>query len=58
MDFKEMTIYPEYITDAIIYVLVLVLLCALSKIVYDLKENRRLKKVWEAYVQRRNDDER
>jgi len=58
MDFKEMTIYPEYITDAIIYVLVLVLLCVLSKIVYDLKENRRLKKVWEAYVQRRNDDER
>ena len=57
MDFKEMTIYPEYITDAIIYVLVLVLLCVLSKIVYDLKENRRLKKVWEAYVQRRNDDE-
>ena len=58
MDFKEMTIYPEYITDAIIYVLVLVLLCVLSKIVYELKENRRLKKVWEAYVQRRNDDER
>ena len=58
MDFKEMIIYPEYITDAIIYVLVLVLLCVLSKIVYDLKENRRLKKVWEAYVQRRNDDER
>lgn len=57
MDFKEMTIYPEYINDAIIYVLVLVLLCVLSKIVYDLKENRRLKKVWEAYVQRRNDDE-
>lgn len=58
MDFKEMTIYPEYINDAIIYVLVLVLLCVLSKIVYDLKENRRLKKVWEAYVQRRKDDER
>lgn len=58
MDFKEMTIYPEYITDAIIYVLVLVLLCVLSKIVYNLKENRRLKKVWEAYVQRRNDNER
>ena len=58
MDFKEMTIYPEDITDAIIYVLVLVLLCVLSKIVYELKENRRLKKVWEAYVQRRNDDER
>lgn len=57
MDFKEMTIYPEYITDAIIYVLVLMLLCALSKIVYDLKENRRLKKVWADYVQRRTDED-
>ena len=57
MDFKEMTIYPEYITDAIIYVLVLVLLCVLSKIVYDLKENRRLKKVWADYVQRRMDED-
>lgn len=57
MDFKEMTIYPEYITDAIIYVLVLVLLCVLSKIVYDLKENRRLKKVWADYVQRRQDED-
>ena len=57
MDFKEMTIYPEYITDAIIYVLVLVLLCALSKIVYDLKENCRLKKVWADYVQRRTDED-
>lgn len=57
MDFKEMTIYPEYITDAIIYVLVLVLLCALSKIVYDLKESRRLKKVWADYVQRRTDED-
>ena len=57
MDLKDMSIYPEYINDAIIYVLVLVLLCALSKIVYDIKENQRLKKIWAEYVQRRNDDE-
>ena len=57
MDFENMTVYPEYINDAIMYVLVLVLLCVLSKIIYDLKENRRLKKIWDAYVQRRKDED-
>ena len=57
MNLDDMTIYPEYITDAITYVLVLLLLCLLSKIVYDLKENRRLKKVWADYVQRRKDED-
>lgn len=57
MNFKEITMYPEFINDAIIYVLVIVLLCLLSKVVYDLKENRRLKKVWADYVQRRQDED-
>ncbi len=57
MHFKEITMYPEFINDAIIYALVIVLLCLLSKVVYDLKENRRLKKVWEDYVQRRQDED-
>ena len=49
---------PEAQRDWLLLILLLILLCAISKVIYDLKENRRLKKVWEAYVQRRNDDER
>ena len=38
-------------------VLIMVLLCAVSKIVYDWREGRRLKKEFAAYQQRREDEE-
>ena len=46
----------EAIRDIVLYVLLLVLLCAISKVIYDLKEERRLKKEYAAYQQRREDE--
>ena len=39
------------------YILLMVLLCAISKVVYDVKESRRLKKEFAEYQQRRKDEE-
>lgn len=44
MDFKNITLFPEFIEDAIIYILVAALLCLISKAVFDWKEKRRLAK--------------
>lgn len=49
---------PEAICDMCMYILLLVLLCAISKVIYDLKENRRLKKEYAIYQQLRKDEER
>lgn len=49
---------PEAIRDMCMYILLLVLLCAISKVIYDLKENRRLKKEYAIYQQLRKDEER
>lgn len=49
---------PEAIRDLCMYILLLVLLCAISKVIYDLKENRRLKKEYAIYQQLRKDEER
>ena len=49
---------PDTIRDIAMYILLLVFLCAVSKVIYDLKENRRLKKEFAAYQQRREDEER
>ena len=48
---------PEAQRDLLTYILVMVLLCAVSKVVYDIKESRRLKKEFAAYQQRRKDEE-
>jgi len=48
---------PEVQRDLLTYILVMVLLCAVSKVVYDIKESRRLKKEFAAYQQRRKDEE-
>ena len=57
MELKDIKIYPEWITDFWQYILLMVLLCAISKLVYDWKESRRLKKLYDAYQQRRMDEE-
>ena len=54
----RMELTPEAQRDLLMYVLVMVLLCAISKVIYDWKENRRLKKELAAYQQRREDEER
>ena len=56
MDWKDIKIYPEWIQDLWKYLLVMVLLCVISKLLYDWKENRRLKKLYEDYQQRRADE--
>ena len=45
---------PDAQRDLLMYILVL--LCAISKVVYDVKERRRLKKEFAAYEQRRSDE--
>ena len=57
MDLKNVKIYPELLQDLWRYILVLAILCVISKIVYDWKENRRLKKEFAAYQQRRADEQ-
>jgi len=54
----RMELTPEVQRDLLMYVLVMVLLCAISKVIYDWKENRRLKKEFAEYQQRREDEER
>ena len=47
---------PDALREMAMYALLMVLLCAISKVVYDIKESRRLKKEFEAYQQRRKDE--
>lgn len=56
MDFKNITVFPEFIEDAIIYVLVAVLLCLVSKTIYEWKEKRRLAKEVAEYRQMKADE--
>ena len=48
---------PDSLREIAMYILLMVLLCAISKVVYDVKESRRLKKEFEEYQQRRKDEE-
>ena len=48
---------PEAQRDWLLLILLLVLMCAISKVIYDLKENRRLKKEYAIYQQIRKDEE-
>lgn len=47
----------EAVHDLIKYFLLMVILCVISKVLYDLKENRRLKKEYAIYQQLRKDEE-
>lgn len=47
---------PDAQRDLLMYILVLVLLCAISKVVHDVKERRRLKQEFAEYQQRRSDE--
>lgn len=57
MDFKNITIFPEFIEDAILYVLIAIALCFLSKIIHDWKEKRRLSKEMAAYWQMKSEED-
>ena len=48
---------PDAMRDIAMYILLLVFLCAVSKVIYDLKEKRRLAKEFAEYQQRREDEE-
>ena len=48
---------PDALREIAMYILLMVLLCAISKVVYDVKESRRLKKEFAEYMQRRKDEE-
>ena len=48
---------PDSLREIAMYILLMVLLCAISKGVYDVKESRRLKKEFAEYMQRRKDEE-
>ena len=48
---------PYALREIAMYILLMVLLCAISKVVYDVKESRRLKKEFAEYQQRRKDEE-
>ena len=48
---------PDSLREIAMYILLMVLLCAISKVVYDVKESRRLKKEFAEYQQLRVDQE-
>lgn len=48
---------PDSLREIAMYILLMVLLCAISKVVYDVKESRRLKKEFAAYQQLRVDQD-
>ncbi len=48
---------PEAQRDIILFILLIVVLCVIGKMLYDLKEERRLKKEYAIYQQIRKDEE-
>lgn len=56
MDFKHIKFSPEFIQDAILYILVAVALCLISKYLYDWKEKKRLAKEFAEYQQKKADE--
>ena len=56
LDFENITVFPELIEDAILYVLLFVALAWGSKAVYDHREKRRLEREFAAYQQRKDDE--
>lgn len=53
---EDFSIPQEMINDAIMYILVIVLLCIVSAALSKWRENRRLEKEFAAYQQRRQDE--
>lgn len=56
MDFKNITFYPEFWIDAVIFVVIAAALVLASKCIWEWKEARRLKKEMAAYQQRKEDE--
>lgn len=56
MDFKNIKVFPEFIEDVILYVLLAVVMCFVSKAVFDWKEKRRLAKEFAAHQQMKQDE--
>lgn len=54
IEFFEM--YPEYLRDAAIFIMVFVVLGAISKLYYSFKEEREEKKLYKLYHQHLEDD--
>lgn len=57
MDFSEITLYPELIQDVVIYVCVFGVVLVVCRWLWDIKEERRLRKVWKAYKTKLEDEE-
>lgn len=57
MDWKNITLYPELIVDAVIYVGIAVVLCLISKWVWEAREEKRNRRAAEAYYQQKADAE-
>lgn len=57
MDFKNVTFYPEFWIDAIIFAVLAVVLIFVSKWLWEWKEARRLKREMQEYIQRKEDEE-
>lgn len=54
MEFFET--YPEYLRDAVIFIVLFVLLGAISKLYYSFKEEREEKKLYKLYHQHLEDE--
>lgn len=48
--------YPEYLRDAVIFIVLFVLLGAISKLYYSFKEEREEKKLYKLYHQHLEDE--
>lgn len=56
MDFKNLTFYPEFWIDLVVFIMLGVALVLLSKGVWEWKEKRRLEKEMAEYQQRKDDE--
>ena len=50
--------YPEYLRDAVIYIVLFVLICAISKLYYSFKTDWEEKKLYKLYHQHLEDENR
>lgn len=57
LDFKSIRLSPEFWIDLAIYIGVGVALVLVSKWIWELREERRLKKEMAEYIQRKEDGE-
>ncbi len=56
MNFKNIEFYPEFWIDCVIFVFIAVLLCFVSKWIWEYKEEKRLLKESAEYQQRKEDE--